>query len=170
MNYDDAYEYLILNEGRVFTNKPNDKGGPTKFGITIPFLTDYLGRQATIADIVALDDTLAKAVYKKMLWDALYCDKLLYSIACALFDTSADKTKHWTVAVAQMLVKVKADGIMGEETINALNSTDPEIFIYNFIGALQHSYTEICLHSSSQLEFLDGWLKRALRLFLLVGK
>lgn len=168
--YETAFDFLIQNEGRQFTQIQNDKGGATKYGITIPFYSDYLDRAATVDDIKALDEPTAKLIYKRLLWDALYCDDLPYPIALALFDTSADKSKAWAIGVAQTIVRVHADGIMGEETIGALKSTDPEMFIYNFVGLLQHSYIEICMHASSQMVFLDGWMKRALRLFLVVNK
>jgi hypothetical protein len=57
---------------------------------------------------------------------------------------------------------------MGEETIQALLVTDQEMFIYNYIGVLQDSYIDLCLHNATQMKFLKGWLKRARRLFLLL--
>lgn len=94
-----------------------------------------------------------------------------YPIAVAIFDQSVNRGESHAVGIAQScLVNIKQDGIMGSETLNALCSTDPETFIYNYIRALLGSYIELCLHASDQLENLTGWANRACRLFLLLGK
>lgn len=170
MDFDTAFIYLLENEGVVFTQTKYDRGGPTKYGITIPFLTDYLGKQATIEDIENLTEDIAKSAYKKVLWDSLSLGRIPYPIAVTLFDTSANKSKTWAVAMAQSIVQTSPDGVMGEKTIEALSSTDPSEFIYLYIRALLSSYIELCLHAPSQLIFLKGWANRACRLFLLVDK
>lgn len=169
--FDAAFDYLIQNEGSAFTSDSVDPGGPTKFGITLPILSKYLDRVVDASDIRVIDEPTAKLLYKKLFWEAIYGDNLPYPIATALFDTAVNRGQLIAIGFAQnCLTNLHADGIIGEETLHALNSTDPEIFIYNYIGALQDSYIELCLHAPSQLKYLRGWLKRARRLFLLVEK
>lgn len=166
LGFDTAVEFVLQNEGG-YVNRKNDRGGPTNMGITIPTLTKYLKRIATIDDVSNLSILMAKDIYKAFFWDALHCDSLPYVIATAMFDTAVNRGQAISVGFAQRCVNVNADGILGQETIHALSSTDQYMFIYNYVGALQDSYAEICIHVPSDLEFLEGWLRRSRRLFLL---
>lgn len=169
-NFDNAFIYVLQNEGARYTDIALDKGGPTKMGITLPILSKFLERQALPADMQALSEATAKDIYKIYFWNPLHCDEFPYPIATALFDTAVNRGQGGAVGFAQKCVKMQADGIIGEKTIEALKHTDADSFIYNYIGELQDSYIEICLHVHDQLEFLSGWLKRARRLFLLLEK
>ena len=56
-----------------YTNRPSDKGGPTKGGITLPALSEYLGRPATIEELVdhfvfRLFDHLGVSHERKTMW------------------------------------------------------------------------------------------------------
>jgi lysozyme family protein len=169
-NFENAFTFTIQNEGSTYTNKPTDKGGPTKFGITLSLLSVFLDRPATPEDVQILSEDTAKAIYQRCFWVPLRCDELPPEIATALFDTSVNRGQEKAVLYAQnCLVGIKADGIIGDKTIEAINHTEVDIFLYNFIGQLQEAYIKICVNFPDQLEYLDGWLKRSRRLFLLVG-
>lgn len=171
LGFDTAFDYVIQNEGSSFTNDPVDPGGATCFGITLPIYSKYLGKEASVHDLEVLDETTAKDLYLKLFWNVLYCDLLPYPIAVTLFDTAVNKGQGVAIGFAQACLSgIKADGRMGEETLKALQATDPEIFIVNYIKALLGSQIDLCLHAPSQLKYLKGWANRACRLFLLVGK
>lgn len=173
-NFQQACEYTMQNEGGV-SNNPDDEGGFTKFGITLPLLSTYLNRQATSIDMTNLTEFDARAIYRKYFWESLYCDQLPLPIAIAIFDTAVNKGQRMAVKLAQICLYTSAansqvieDGIVGPVTILMLQKTDVEMFIYNFIGALLSSQIDICLKDATQLIFLKGWAKRATRLFLLL--
>jgi lysozyme family protein len=54
---------VIARESSRFTNNANDSGGPTKYGITQASLSLFLRRQATVADVQALDEATARRFY-----------------------------------------------------------------------------------------------------------
>jgi lysozyme family protein len=54
---------IIEREGDVFTNDPNDSGGPTRFGITQGALSEFLGRPALVSDVMMLDRPQAVEFY-----------------------------------------------------------------------------------------------------------
>lgn len=171
LGFDTAFEYLLQNEGATFTDDKVDKGGPTNFGITLPVYSKYLDREASVHDLEVIDEETAKDLYLKLFWNVLYCDLLPYPIAVTLFDTAVNKGQGVAIGFAQACLSgIKADGIMGEETLKALQATDPEIFIVNYIKALLGSQIDLCLHAPSQLKYLKGWANRACRLFLLVNQ
>lgn len=54
---------IIAVEGRIFTNDPNDPGGPTKFGITLKALSSYRGHPCTADDVRNLQESEARDIY-----------------------------------------------------------------------------------------------------------
>lgn len=55
---------IIHREGREYSDRAADLGGPTKFGITQRTLSDYLRRPASAADVQALDEPTARLIYR----------------------------------------------------------------------------------------------------------
>lgn len=58
----DLVNALILREGG-YVNDPDDRGGPTKYGITLATLQAWRGRPVSPADVEALTTTEASAIY-----------------------------------------------------------------------------------------------------------
>src|SRR5688500_7220555 len=59
-------DMILRHEGGRFTDDPTDAGGPTRWGITIPVLSQFLGRKATKADIIALTMDTASRIYRML--------------------------------------------------------------------------------------------------------
>src|ERR1035441_7261980 len=55
---------IIRREGCVYTDTAGDRGGPTKFGITLSTLQTY-SSGATITDLQALDIGVAHDIYSQ---------------------------------------------------------------------------------------------------------
>lgn len=53
---------IIRREGG-FVDNPNDRGGATKYGITIGTLSEVLGRQATVDEVRNLTEEAARNIY-----------------------------------------------------------------------------------------------------------
>jgi lysozyme family protein len=47
-----------------YTDRPSDRGGPTKGGITLATLTSWRKRPVTAADVAALDEDEVRAIYR----------------------------------------------------------------------------------------------------------
>lgn len=54
---------VLAREGSAYTDRPGDAGGPTKGGITLKTLTEYLGRQASVEELQALTREQEVAIY-----------------------------------------------------------------------------------------------------------
>jgi lysozyme family protein len=164
-----AVNYVLANEGQLVDNR-NDHGGVTNFGITLPMLTSFRQRQCSDADIINLTEIEAKRLYESIFWNNLRISGLPQPIATAIFDTAVNNGQTVAIKLAQHCLgsTISPDGLMGTETLNALDKTNPQLFIYNYVGYLQDRYVSICINATNQVCFLTGWLRRSRRLFTLL--
>lgn len=58
---DKMIDDIIRREGE-YVDHPNDRGGPTKYGITQKTLSQYLGYAAVKSDVQNLDIEVARAI------------------------------------------------------------------------------------------------------------
>lgn len=167
--FNEAINYVLENEGGYVSN-PNDTGGATNFGITIPMLTSYRKRQVNYGDIQALSLAEAKLIYQSFFWDRLRISGLPQAIATAILDTAINQGQATAVKLAQHAIgpSILPDGIVGPDTLNALDKASPEMFIYSYVGLLQDRYSDFCINATNQIVFLKGWLRRSRRLFTLL--
>jgi lysozyme family protein len=164
--YPDAFTTGV---NRVFafegpeSNDPTDHGGETKFGITIPFMTEYLGKQAVFDDIHNLTDSVARAVYYKLIWQKFSLGefaKFTPNISLFFFDWFT--TSGGAPAAIQKLLGLVGDGIYGPLTIKAIfAATTTHDFYKKIIVARCAYYVNIVIHDPPQIKYLNGWLARA---------
>ena len=60
----------------------------------------------------------------------------------------------------QKLVGVKADGIIGNNTLAAINKSNPTLLFYRLFNARQNYYEEIVKRTPTNAKFLLGWNNR----------
>ena len=168
MRFDKAFEYTMPFEGwDAYTNDPDDKGGATKYGITIGTLKairfDVDGDgQITEHDVqmLTLDD--AHKIMREKYWDAIQADKIESErIAIKLFDCAVNMGPSRATKIAQEALNdlrcgLVVDGLMGPKTLSSLNGTDEDVFFLFLVARLEQFYTGL-----NQRKFLKGWLRRA---------
>lgn len=170
----DKIVYIVLaNEGwEKFTNRINDKGGATKYGISD--MRD--GVRDGMADlnhdgkgdvlIKDLTQEQAMAIYKRDYYDPL-CAHYLASeeLILNIFDFGVTSGPATAVMVLQELLGVKKDGVIGPVTASRVNS-----YPGNLVGAYKNArkafYRNIVANDASQRENLQGWLNRVNHLIL----
>lgn len=99
---------------------------------------------------------------KEFYWDIMKLDKLESQIiAEELFIFGTNVNPKVAVKTAQKIVGVKVDGIIGEETIKALNNYDEGKFSKEFDELEIQRYKKI-VEAKPNLAFnLKGWVSRA---------
>lgn len=110
--WNSAFDLLMNIEGG-YVDDPNDKGGKTKYGISqksYPFI-----------DIASLTIDKAKEIYKRDYWDRCKCDFLPDALSVAVFDFAVNSGVKTSIKILQQALGVKADGIIGNQTIGAAN-------------------------------------------------
>ncbi len=126
--YDQALARLLAHEGG-YTNHPADPGGPTNFGITIHDYRRYVKSGASAADVKAMTVEEAKSIYRTKYWDAQRCDELPAGVDYTVFDYGVNSGIGRSKKVLQRVVGVKADGVLGPETMRAVEAREPRAII-----------------------------------------
>ena len=153
-NFDKAISKVLKNEGDYVVD-PDDSGNETKYGIS--------KRAYPELDIKNLTLQKAKEIYKRDYWDRIKADDIASnSVAYEIFDFAVNSGVITAVKLAQMVLDIKTDGIVGKVTLSHLNSIDEEKFIANYKLAKISRYVYLAQRYPKNRKFLLGWIKRAL--------
>ena len=160
--FDVAFDILIRHEGG-FVNDPHDRGGPTKYGITLRSLSEYRNRQATAEDVEALTLDIAKAFYKSTYWGPLKLDQIRSPyVALVLFDQAVlCGQKSAATKLQTSLGFSKPDGVMGPLTVAAVNKADGYSLAFDFLKISAASFLEF---GAGQSRYVTGWINRLFNL------
>lgn len=161
-----ALAHILQVEGG-FSDHPADPGGATKYGITQATLSNYLGRQASRAEVQALDWTTAKKIYRKYYWDKIGGDELPPPIAIMTMDMAVNSGPKTAVRYLQKAAnfldrnRLVEDGVIGPNTLNAVNqlaSTKDNALAMIDEFAAKRGIFYASLHTFS--DFGLGWTRR----------
>lgn len=164
MTDDQVLDYVLQFEGG-FTNNPADHGGPTKFGITAADYGRFLGLPgpASAAQVSGMTREEAVSIYKQdyiakpgfaSVTDGTL--KLVLVDSGVLFGTG--RASRWL----QQALKVGIDGVIGDETRNALAACpDQTKLARQVLGLRFGAIADIVANDHSQIVFLRGWVSRA---------
>jgi lysozyme family protein len=153
-----------------YVDHPADKGGPTKYGITLPALNEYTGRRNTKSDIQALTEPIAKDIYLKLYYNKPKINQLPNMIQPLVFDMAVNHGRKTAIQLMQSQLLAdgfainKVDGVIGPLTLDAAGSASIElgpVFINNLVNRRIARYKAIIKHDPTQKVFEKGWLTRA---------
>lgn len=154
---------ILKREGwDKYTDRPNDRGGPTKWGITQKAWSDYLGHPASKADIQSLSETAARVFYLKMYihgpkFDLIDDEELRALVIDCGVNHGPRRATKWL----QLAARVKADGVIGQKTLFAVNTIDPMRLFLKVIAYRIKLYGKLVTKDPTQAEFAWGWNNRA---------
>jgi lysozyme family protein len=174
-------EGVLDVEGEKFTNDPNDSGGPTKWGVTLAALSEYLGRPAIIAELQALTREQAHALYQRK-----YVEKPGYGqlvgislpIAAELIDTGVNCGPAIATIFLQRCLNalnlngtkypdIPVDGECGPGSRAALSAylswrgSQGESVLLKALNCMQgERYIELAEKRAADEGFVYGWLKQ----------
>ncbi len=173
--FDEAFAYILKNEGVDYTNDPKDSGGPTKFGITQRDFEIYIGRIVPAIEIKEMHIDIAKSFYFNRYWKFLLCDHLdRAGIAICIFDTSILYGVGTAALLAQRTVSLcgatlKLDAVVGDKTVDALNIVPVEAFLNAFHGLVLARIDTVITENPKNEVYRKGWTSRANRLLTLIN-
>lgn len=158
---------ILVREGSHYTNHPADRGGPTKYGITLGRLQTERGKHKTADDVRALTEEGAREIYRDAYFKRPGIDKLPDSIvefAMDFYTTSGT----WMTQRLQMLLNdlgfnLRVDGVIGAATADAARravDTMGDDFLRALIVERTHFFGRIVANDGSQRVFLRGWVNQ----------
>lgn len=154
-------DLILRHEGSKYTDHPADRGGPTKWGITIPVLTRWRGRPCNADDIKALTREEAAQIYQTNYvqpFEGLGATTFRANV----IDMSVNAGLVRGVKLLQQTVGSGVDGVVGPQTIELATTRDWNPL---FVGVRLAFYERIIANNPSQIVFRNGWRRRALSFF-----
>jgi lysozyme family protein len=161
----DTFADFVLSWEGGFVNNPADPGGATNKGITLA-TWQRRGRDLNgdgkidVADLRLITDDDAKQIMRRYYWDKWRADEIKsQSIANLLVDWVWGSGTYG-ITIPQQLLGVKADGIVGPQTLAAVNGKDPEKLFNALKARREQHFRNIAANNPSSQQFLTGWLRR----------
>lgn len=154
---------VLLREGSTYTNDPNDRGGPTKYGIDLATLSAKLGRQATAADVEALTETAARAIYLSEYWTKPHFDVIEdQALAELVFDSGVQHGPERVTLWLQTILGMVVDGNLGDHSQQALKDCVPAHVYRVLLARRIMFYGEVITNDISRREAANakGWMHR----------
>jgi lysozyme family protein len=151
---------LTLQHEGGYVNNPNDKGGPTKYGIT---QADMPG-----VDIASITPEQATAYYAEHYWKPLYSQISEQVVANKLFDMGVLGGIGTAVKCLQRAMgfpQAAVDGQFGPGTLSYLNEhassvMDTQTMMTQYRHMLDTHFEAVVATNPQDAEFLKGWENR----------
>lgn len=175
LNFSYAVQDTLKHEGG-YTNNIHDKGGVTNFGISLRYLQS-LGKVGDYNsdglindnDIKLIDKKRAVALYKDGFWDKYGYGRInnealaekMFDLSVNMGPVNAHKLLQKAINLMRFENLILEDGIFGQQTINAINISNPKNLLLCLKGVSAWYYIQIVDKNPSQKVFIKGWLKRA---------
>ena len=147
--YQGAFPQLDL--WKVIRQKMQQYNGDMKL------VGSMLYNNATVREMV-------EAFYKKEFWDKARLDEVVsQQIANEIFVAGVNMGMKKAVMLAQKLVCVPADGVMGPKTLTAINKYDDDAMFDEMYDILETDHYEMRIaNNPSKRIYAKGWRNRAM--------
>lgn len=155
---------LILKWEGGYVNDPLDSGGATKMGVTLS-TWKQVGYDKNGDGCIDSSDIkiLTRADVERVIrlyWNRWQADRIQnQSIANLLVDWVWG-SGVWGIKIPQRILGVRQDGVVGTQTLVALNSANQKILFDKLFAARKQFFIDIVNRKPSQNRFLKGWLNR----------
>lgn len=140
-----------INEGE-YSNHPNDRGGETKFGITARYYPNE--------NIKELTPERASAILYRDYWIRPKIHQLPDEFSDIVFDSGVVQGQPTAIMNLQRALNVKADGILGSKTFEAIKNSNYTTIKHNFIGNVHKIEDAYINNDSTQKVFENGHRNR----------
>lgn len=160
---DDIITDVMKAEGwDRYTNRPNDRGGPTKWGITLDTYRDYTGNpNLSDAHIRALTEADARKFYRERYFDQTNFAEIHPLILPLVIDCAVNHGRTRAAKWFQKAVGAKQDGVVGPKTLAAANEISPTSTYLRICAIRVRFYGTLVTRDPTQAEFASGWNNRA---------
>lgn len=154
-NFVKSLETVLKHEGG-YVDHPKDPGGRTNMGITQAVYEKYLNRTVTEEEMKNIKIGDVRIIYKENYWDKVKGDDLPSGVDFCVFDWAVNSGVSRASKALQKIIGAKADGVIGPNTLKAVESADSEVIIQQLTEAREDFYKRLSTFDT----FGKGWLSR----------
>jgi len=154
-NFDQSLKLVLKSEG-LYSNNPKDPGGETMMGVTKNAWSTWLKRPIADGEMAKLTVADITPFYKALYWDKSYCNQLPTGIDYMVFDASVNMGVGQSIRLLQKSLGCVPDGVIGTNTMKAINDADAKTMIDKFSAQKEQFYRSL----STFVTFGKGWLAR----------
>lgn len=149
--FEDYLKVIIKHEGG-YVNDPLDPGGETKYGIS--------KRAFPNLDIKNLTVEQASEIYYTKYWLPMNLTNISNELLkLHLFDMGVNAGTKTTIKLLQEMLGIIQDGIIGNNTIEAINDWKRDI-ASDYADARKGYYLRLVKNKPKLSKFLKGWFNR----------
>jgi lysozyme family protein len=174
MTPNEIIDAIIIRESEEYSDRPADRGGPTKYGVTLAKLSEWRGKPCAADDIKNL--TLGEAqelLREEYIVRPGFLGIENQQIRAFAVDCAVNHGVKRAVKLLQEAAHVFTDGIFGPNTRAAVNRMTPAALYRHACALRVELYGEIIAHDPelkkaviagfNKLQALNalGWLRRA---------
>lgn len=157
----DIIDGILQHEGSAYTNVPGDRGGPTRYGITLKTLAAWRKVPVLPTDVQLLTEEEARAIYadlyiKRPRYDLIKDDLLRALVVDCGVNSGVRAATSWL----QQALGVVTDGSIGPTTLATLDAIPPAAVYLRLCAIRVRFYGTIISHDPSQAAFAAGWANR----------
>jgi lysozyme family protein len=156
---------FILKWEGGFSNDPDDAGGATMKGITLPVFSQYRKQKGlpvpTITDLKNISTAEWTDILRIYYWNPWQADLIRsQAVANLLVGWGWGSGVKTAIMQFQGLVGLVKDGCVGEKTLSAINSANDAGLFNRIWIARKDFFVSIVKNKPVQLKFLAGWMNR----------
>ena len=159
-----AYGFSSKREGGLSTD-PLDRGGETKYGISTGTFESQKEKgtiDRSMKNVKGLSRGQAEKILREY-WDKIRGDELPRDVSIALFDTALLFGPQKAIHMLQKILKVKQDGRMGPDTLEAVRNYKGDL-VEEFLRARLQAHEDDVKENNEQQRYIRGWRDRVARL------
>lgn len=167
--FDSALTFVLEREGG-YIHDLDDPGGATNQGITQVTYDTFRARQNLppypVKDILPAE---VAAIYREDYWNAGRCYEMPWPLALVHFDGCVNHGIKTAGSLLQRVVGAKPDGVVGPQTLAAVQRTVERGDVYrvclDLIFARLNFYRRIPNNKPTSIKFVPGWVARMCHLY-----
>ncbi len=161
MTVDDIITAIVQREGDAYTDRYTDRGGPTRYGITLATLAAWRKTPTTAADVAALTEAEARDIYAARYVTGPFFDRIAdVSLRALVVDSGVLHGQDTATMWLQAAAGVRADGILGPVSVAAIGARAARGLYLGVVAARLRSEGELIARDHSQADNAGGWANR----------